>query len=168
VSVDAMGRSDRENTEYLPGRTLGGMPYPEIEGGKGGIMRAFQKFKELHHQDTPLLMGNAWDVKSALIMQSLGFRAIGTSSAAIAASQGYQDGEGMPFKDLVKIVRSIQLKLEIPLTVDIEGGFSRDIDEVCANVKSLADLGVVVRWTPLSRQNLNFFKVEKYTLVLGE
>jgi len=103
----------------------------------------FKQFSELHNQDAPLLLGNVWDVDSALIFQKSGFKAIGTSSAAIAASLGYEDGEKMPFADLLQIVRSIQHKVTIPLTVDIEGGYSRNIDEICNNIKLLAESDVV-------------------------
>jgi len=102
----------------------------------------FKRFSELHTQNLPLFLGNVWDVNSALIFQNLGFKAIGTSSAAIATSLGYQDGEKMPFEDLLKIVKNIQLNIKIPLTVDIEGGYSRNIDEICENTKALAELGV--------------------------
>ena len=47
-------------------------------------MDKHRNFKNLHHQDSPLLLGNVWDVQSALLFQKLGFKAIGTSSAAIA------------------------------------------------------------------------------------
>ncbi len=106
-------------------------------------MTKVKQFTEFHNQDSPLLLGNVWDVNSALMFQKLGFKAIGTSSAAIAASLGYEDGEKMPFEDLLNIVKGIQLKVKIPLTVDIEGGYSRDIAAICENIKCLAELGVV-------------------------
>lgn len=102
-----------------------------------------KQFNQLHGQDSPLLLGNVWDVNSALIFQKLGFKAIGTSSAAIATSLGYEDGERMPFEDLLKITKDIQDKIQIPLTVDIEGGYSRDINEIIKNIITLYDNGVV-------------------------
>ncbi len=101
------------------------------------------QFQQLHRQDSPLLLGNVWDVNSALLFQKLGFKAIGTSSAAIATSLGDDDdGESIPFKKLLKIVQDIQEKIKIPLTVDIEGGYSRNVDIICKNIKSLANLNV--------------------------
>ena len=67
----------------------------------------------------------------------------GNAPAAIASSLGYEDGEKMPFEDLLKIVKNIQLKVNIPLTVDIEGGYSRNIDVICKNIKLLAESDVV-------------------------
>lgn len=100
-------------------------------------------FKKLHNQDTALLLGNVWNTQSALTFQKLGFQAIGTSSAAIAASLGYEDGEKMPFEDLLRIVKNIQAKIEIPLTVDIESGYSRNTSDIIDNIISLQKLGVV-------------------------
>jgi len=101
-----------------------------------------KQFNQLHNQVSPLLLGNVWDVNSALIFQKLGFKAIGTTSAAIAASLGYEDGERVPFEDLLKIIKDIQDKMHIPLTVDIEGGYSRHIDTICKNIHLLADLNI--------------------------
>lgn len=65
------------------------------------------EFKNLHNQDNPLLICNVWDAKSAQIAERLGFQAIGTSSAAIAAMLGYEDGENM----LSSVVKPQSLKL---------------------------------------------------------
>ena len=76
-------------------------------------------------------------------MQKCGFKALGTSSAAIAQTLGYQDGEQMSFDELVFMVKRILENINIPLTVDIEGGYSRDPDRVIKNIKFLYELGVV-------------------------
>lgn len=106
-------------------------------------MSAFDHFLNLHNQDSPLFLGNVWSAHSAQIFQNSGFKAIGTSSAAIAATLGYEDGEDMPFSDLLRIVASIQSKIDIPLTVDIEGGYDRDAAEITRNIETLCQLGVV-------------------------
>ncbi len=106
-------------------------------------MNNYKIFKDLHNQDSALLLGNIWDVQSALLFQKLGFKAVGTSSAAIATSLGYEDGEKMPFEDLLRIVKNIQSKIEIPLTVDIESGYNRNTSEIINNIIALQRLGVV-------------------------
>lgn len=106
-------------------------------------MDKYNTFKNLHHQDSALLLGNVWNTQSALGFQKLGFKAIGTSSAAIATSLGYEDGEKMPFEDLLRIVKNIQSKINIPLTVDIESGYSRNTSEIINNIISLQKMGVV-------------------------
>ncbi|VAW11560.1 Probable carboxyvinyl-carboxyphosphonate phosphorylmutase [hydrothermal vent metagenome] len=106
-------------------------------------MDKFKIFKNLHYQNQPFLLGNVWNAQSALLFQRLRFKAIGTSSGAIATSLGYEDGEKMPFGDLLRIVKNIQSKIDIPLTVDIEGGYNRNIAELINNIIALQKLGVI-------------------------
>jgi 2-methylisocitrate lyase-like PEP mutase family enzyme len=100
-------------------------------------------FTSLHQQTTPLLLCNVWDVASAKTAETLGFSAIGTSSAAIARMLGYADGEHMPFDELLFIVKRIAACCDLPLTVDIEAGFSDDAQITAAYIKALAQVGVV-------------------------
>jgi len=100
-------------------------------------------FTLLHQQTTPLLLCNVWDVASAKTAEALGFSAIGTSSAAIASMLGYADGEHMPFEELLFIVKRIAACSELPLSVDIEAGFSDDAKITAAYIKALAQVGVV-------------------------
>jgi 2-methylisocitrate lyase-like PEP mutase family enzyme len=100
-------------------------------------------FKSLHQQAEPLIICNVWDVASAKTAETLGFSAIGTSSAAIARMLGYADGEHMPFDELLFIVKRIATCSELPLTVDIEAGFSDDAQITAAYIKALAQVGVV-------------------------
>lgn len=100
-------------------------------------------FHQLHEQDYPLLIANVWDVPSAKIAEKLGFQAIGTSSAAIATMLGYQDGEEISFTELEYIVSRIAANTKLPLTVDLESGYSRDPLIVSDHIKRIADLGVV-------------------------
>ena len=99
-------------------------------------------FFELHHQSDPLIVCNVWDARSATIAEELGFQAIGTSSAAISAMLGYPDGETMSFSELYAVVERIQSATTLPLTVDIEAGYSRQADEIAQHIKQLVDLGV--------------------------
>jgi 2-methylisocitrate lyase-like PEP mutase family enzyme len=100
-------------------------------------------FLKLHQQDTPLLLCNVWDVASTKIAEKLGFKAIGTSSAAIARSLGYDDRENMSFEELYYVVKRIVANTSLPLTVDIEAGYSKTPAQVYKHVVSLAQLGVV-------------------------
>jgi len=100
-------------------------------------------FKNLHNQNDPLLICNVWDVASAKIAEKLDFQAIGTSSAAIATLLGYKDGENMSFSELSYLVKRIIANTKLPLTVDLESGYSRESSEIAAHIKKLADLGVV-------------------------
>ena len=100
-------------------------------------------FQQLHQQSSPLLLCNVWDAMSANSAKKLGFEAIGTSSAAIAAMLGYEDGEQMAFSELLYVVQRIKAGCSLPLTVDIEAGYSQSPQVVASHIKALADLGVV-------------------------
>lgn len=102
-----------------------------------------KEFKELHQNNEILHIGNVWDLQSALMMEKSGYKVIGTSSLAIANSLGYEDGEEMSFEELYQVCKQIISKVKIPLSVDIEGGYSRDIKEIVKNIISLYEIGVV-------------------------
>lgn len=99
-------------------------------------------FKELHQQNTPLIICNVWDVPSVKVAEKLNFKAVGTSSAAIATMLGYEDGEQMSFAELTYIVKRILDNTKLPLTVDIEAGYSDDAQEIADHIKTLFELGV--------------------------
>ncbi len=96
----------------------------------------------MHESELPLIICNVWDVPSAQIARRLGFRAIGTSSAAIAAMLGYRDGEEISFEEVFYIVQRIRSAVDLPLTVDIEAGYGATADQVARNIILLNDLGV--------------------------
>jgi 2-methylisocitrate lyase-like PEP mutase family enzyme len=106
-------------------------------------MSKYIKFKALHNQTKPLIIGNVWNVQSAKVFEKLNFQAIGTSSAAIAHSLGYDDGEQMPFSDLLFMVEKISKNIHLPLSVDIEFGYGNTATEIANNIISLEKLGVV-------------------------
>jgi 2-methylisocitrate lyase-like PEP mutase family enzyme len=106
-------------------------------------MKSFEDFLSLHQQASPLLIGNIWDVKSAQLSEQVGYKALATSSAAVAHSFGYEDGEQLPFELLVQLAKRVNQVTDLPLSVDIEGGFSRTIEGICQNIDRLIDVGVV-------------------------
>jgi 2-methylisocitrate lyase-like PEP mutase family enzyme len=100
------------------------------------------QFRQLH-ADGLLLLPNAWDAGSARLIESLGARAIATTSAGVAWANGYADGDQLPIAQLVATAASIARVIAIPLSVDVEGGYSGDPATVADNVVRLADIGVV-------------------------
>jgi len=100
-------------------------------------------FKELHQQRKAIIIGNVWDVASACIAAKAGYQAIGTSSAAIASGRGLEDGESISFDEVFSIVQDIISHTSIPLTVDIEGGYSRNPSQIVENISSLGKAGIV-------------------------
>lgn len=106
-------------------------------------MTAIHKFRELHKQDDPLLIGNVWNVQSARAYEKLGYQAVATSSSAVAFSLGYEDGENMSFDEYFYIVERILKSVTIPLSVDLEGGYGKTVEEIVVNISRLAKAGVV-------------------------
>ena len=100
-------------------------------------------FNALHHQPQPLLIANVWDASSALAAEQAGYRVLGTSSAAISAMLGYEDGEGMRFDELLYIVTRIRAVTDLPLSVDLEAGYSDTAQGIAKHIHRLAALGVV-------------------------
>lgn len=100
-------------------------------------------FTELHAQSHPLLICNVWDVPSARIAEQSGFQAIATSSSAVAHVLGYEDGEELPFSELLYLVKRIAANIQTPLSVDLEAGYSRDPLQIADHIRQLAELGVV-------------------------
>ncbi|HZY98856.1 MAG TPA: isocitrate lyase/phosphoenolpyruvate mutase family protein [Candidatus Baltobacteraceae bacterium] len=100
-------------------------------------------FRALHHGDDVLLLPNAWDAASAAVFRSLGARAIATTSAGLAWACGYADGDVLPRENLSFAVREIKRVVgDLPLSVDIEGGYSDDPKAVADLAERLVEMGV--------------------------
>ncbi|NQY53928.1 MAG: isocitrate lyase/phosphoenolpyruvate mutase family protein [Campylobacteraceae bacterium] len=106
-------------------------------------MTKIENFRKLNQSNDILHIGNVWNVKSALIFEKQNYKALGTSSFAIANSLGFKDGEELSFETLLTIVKQIISKVNIPLSVDIEAGYSRDTNQIIENIISLYEIGVV-------------------------
>ena len=106
-------------------------------------MTDYEKFHQLHYQSTPLILANAWNAKSAQIAENSGFKAVATSSGAIAESLGYKDGEQISFPELMYMVQRIKASISIPLSVDIERGYTNDLEVLNEHIQKLIDSGVV-------------------------
>jgi 2-methylisocitrate lyase-like PEP mutase family enzyme len=102
-----------------------------------------QLFADLHHKKEPFILANAWDAASARAFEKAGFSAIGTTSAGIAASRGYSDGQNIPLAEMLDSVRQILLGTTLPVSVDIEAGFGKNHEEVVQVLEKLISLGAV-------------------------
>lgn len=101
----------------------------------------FDTFHQLHHADRPLLLPNAWDAASAYLLQREGAPAVATSSAALAWSLGYADGGSLPREELRGAVRRIARVVTVPLSIDIEDGYSDSPEAVATLAGEIAALG---------------------------
>lgn len=98
-----------------------------------------RKFRELHRKGDPLVLFNIWDAGSAGAVAEAGAKALGTSSWAVAAARGYEDGEKMPWAEVLDNIRRILSVTDLPLTVDVEGGYG----DVSRTVRDAVSAGAV-------------------------
>lgn len=106
----------------------------------GLLQRPRTAFARLHDQVTPLLLPNAWDYASAAFLAVQGFRAIGTTSLGVAAAAGLPDGAAATVEETLALARRLG-QGSFLFTVDIEGGFSDDPEEVAELARKLHDAG---------------------------
>lgn len=94
-------------------------------------------FRDLHRPDHVLVLPNAWDAATARIFEDAGAEAIATTSAGFAWANGYPDGNVLPRRVLLAGVSAIARVTTIPLTVDLEAGYSDDPAEVADLISAL-------------------------------
>src|SRR5882762_7088964 len=100
-------------------------------------------FHSLHEQNDILILPNVWDAGSAKVIEDAGAKAIVTSSAGVAWALGYPDGDILPPKMLADLTARIIVAITVPLSVDIEGGYSKNPKKVAENLKAIIDAGAV-------------------------
>ena len=81
------------------------------------------QFRQLHRGPGVLILPNAWDVASARIFEDAGFPAIATTSAGIAFSLGYPDGQRIPREEMMARIGRITRAVNVPVTADVESGY---------------------------------------------
>jgi 2-methylisocitrate lyase-like PEP mutase family enzyme len=102
-----------------------------------------RRFHRLHDSGELLVLPNAWDAASARVIEQAGARAIATTSAGMAWSLGYADGERLPLDELLAACARICRVVSVPVSVDIERGYAQTTEQVGAVAAALIDLGVV-------------------------
>ena len=81
-------------------------------------------FQSLHVKSDPLVLYNVWDAGTAAIVQAAGAKAIATGSWPVATAHGYEDGEKIPLELMLDNLRRIVATVDLPVSCDIEGGYS--------------------------------------------
>ena len=102
-------------------------------------------FHDLHAGDVPLILPNAWDAGSARFMEHAGSKAAATTSAGVAWSHGYRDGDQLPVRLLISTIERVARVVSIPVSVDIESGYSSDptaVGETAARVIGAGAVGI--------------------------
>lgn len=100
-------------------------------------------FRQMHDRSHILLLPNAWDAGSARVFAGAGSVAIATTSAGVAWSLGYADGENAPLDEVLAATGRIARAVELPVTADIESGYGVTTDAVADSVRAFIASGVV-------------------------
>src|SRR5258708_9897671 len=102
-----------------------------------------ETFHSLHKEKDILVLPNAWDAGSAKVIEDAGAKAIATSSAGVAWALGYPDGDVLPPRMLTDLTARITNVIRIPLSVDFEGGYTKNPAKAAENLKPIIDAGAV-------------------------
>ena len=107
------------------------------------LIRKAARLRELHRGTKILILLNVWDVASARLIESMGLPAVATSSAAVANSLGYADGERISRSEMLAVVRRISAAVKVPLTADMEGGYCNLPEGMAETAHELLEAGAV-------------------------
>jgi 2-methylisocitrate lyase-like PEP mutase family enzyme len=102
-----------------------------------------ERLRALHQGPKILVLPNAWDVASARVIEEMGYSAIATSSAAIAATLGYPDGQRISRNEMLEVVGRIARAVRVPVTADAESGYGSTPQDAAQFAKDLLATGAV-------------------------
>jgi len=102
-----------------------------------------ERFRGLHQGSKLLVLANVWDVATARLVEEAGFRAVATSSAAIANSLGYPDGQQISRAEMLRVVERIANHVELPVSADLEAGYGNSDEAVAELVPAMIAAGAV-------------------------
>ena len=103
----------------------------------------YEKFMALHTRDGGLVMPNAWDGLSALVLADAGFEAIATSSAALAATLGRFDGRhAVSREEHLEHARLFVRLTGLPVNGDFEDGYGETPEDVAGTVEAAVAAGL--------------------------
>ena len=93
------------------------------------------------HRSGCFAIPNPWDAGSARFLESLGFKALATTSSGYAWSQGHADGS-VPREAVLSYLRTIVEATSLPVNADFEAGYAADAEGVAKSVRMAIDTGV--------------------------
>ncbi len=93
------------------------------------------------HASGCFVMPNPWDAGSARTLESMGFKALATTSAGFAWTLGRADNQ-VTLDQALEHLRVMAAAVRVPVNADFEGGFAVDPEQVAANVKRAAATGI--------------------------
>src|SRR5205814_5908297 len=95
------------------------------------------------HRGRLLLLPNAWDVASARIFEDGGFAAIATTSAGVAFTLGYPDGQRISRQEMLASVGRIAAAVQVPVTADVEAGYGNRPEDAALTARAVIETGAV-------------------------
>ena len=99
--------------------------------------------RQLHIKGDPLILFNIWDAGSAKSLQDAGAKAVATGSWSVAAANGFADGQNLPFDVALENLKRITATVELPVSIDIEGGYAKDVAGLKENINKIIAAGAV-------------------------
>jgi 2-methylisocitrate lyase-like PEP mutase family enzyme len=106
-------------------------------------MSKFEDFARLHVAGDPLVLFNVWDAGSAEAVAKSGVQAIATGSASVSMANGFGDGEEVPLDLALANAERVVNAVDLPVTIDFEGGYANGSSELAENGRRLAATGAV-------------------------
>ncbi len=100
-------------------------------------------FRAMHRGGRILLLPNAWDVASTRVFAESGFGAIATTSAGIAFTLGYPDGQRISRLEMLQVVGRIAAAVQVPVTADVEAGYGHRPEDAARTAREVAEAGAV-------------------------
>lgn len=102
-----------------------------------------EALRALHVPGDPLVLLNAWDAASAVVIARAGARAIATSSAAAANALGYADGQHLTREQMLASVAAVAGAVDLPVTADMEAGYGDEPEAAAATARGVIEVGAV-------------------------
>lgn len=102
-----------------------------------------EHFTKLHIKGDPLVLFNIWDAGSAKAVEEAGAKAIATGSWSVAAANGFSDGEETPLELALANIERITKSVELPVTLDFEGGYATSLEQLKTNIEKVIDTGAI-------------------------
>lgn len=110
------------------------MPTPQDVSSRRRAFRAL-------HASGCFVIPNPWDRGSARYLESLGFRALATTSSGAAWSHAKADG-AMTLEEVLAHLRDMVEATSLPVNADFEAGYADDAAGVERNVRRALETGV--------------------------
>ena len=102
-----------------------------------------ERFRKLHGGPRILALPNAWDAASARILEEAGYPAIATSSAGVAFSLGYSDGQRVSREQMLEVVARIARAVRVPVSADMESGYGSTVKDIVETAKAVIAAGAI-------------------------